>query len=100
MNERVMRWSPRLRLYVVGAALGVIPSLLALLATLFYAHVETLAVATLLQLLAWLCYCGVVLGALFTLGRPQWRWAAYGLLTIAVLTAILGYYDPLPHPSI
>lgn len=99
MAAYVTQWLPRLRLYALGAGLGLIPSLVAALAGLLYAHQSAVSVANVIQLLAWLCYCGAVLGVIMCLGAPRRRWIGYGLLTVVVITAIMGTYDPLPNPS-
>ena|SRR5579883_2715918 len=100
MAAYLAQWLPRLRHFVLGAALGLIPSLVAALAGLLYNRAETVSLANVAQLLAWLCYCGAVIGCMVCLGMPRRRWIGYGLLVVVVLTAIMGTYDPLPNPSI
>ncbi len=100
MAANLAQWLPRLRLFVLGAVVGLIPSLVAALAGRLYDRPATVSVANVVQLLAWLCYCGTVLGAMLCLGTPRRRWIGYGLLVVVVLTAIMGTYDPLPNPSI
>lgn len=100
MTELVSRWSPRLWHYAIGVGLGVIPSALAAIASVLYAQTKAIEAASLLQSFAWLFYCGAVLGAIFCMGSARRRYIGYGMLTIVILTAIVGSYNPLTHPSI
>ena len=95
-KDALPEWAPRLGQLALGAALGTVPSLVIAVGPPLHASV---GLATLQQMIAWLCFVATVIGAIICLGAPRRRWLGYGLLAIVLLTSVLGSYWPLPHPS-